>query len=101
MGKERGKHGRTYNQLTLLEREARPLPNLKKVNVLVRRPRLGRPQVPLPPDRIDHIAARTTVRCTDRSQIHWKTQTNVPKEEEAPPEKPSTRINKPYEITNY
>jgi len=35
-----------------LEREARPLPNLKKVNVLVRRPRLGRPQVPLPPDRI-------------------------------------------------
>jgi hypothetical protein len=44
------------NELTAaLEREARPLPNLKKVTVLLRRLRLGRLHVPLPIDRIDQM----------------------------------------------
>jgi len=30
------------------------------------------PQVPLPPDRIDHIAAATAVASTDRSTSQWK-----------------------------
>jgi hypothetical protein len=34
--------------------------------------------------------------------LHWAAKlSTVPKEEEAPPEKSSTRINKPYELTNY
>jgi len=35
---------------------------------------LGAPSVPLPPDRIDQIAAATAVASTDRSKSRWKNQ---------------------------
>jgi hypothetical protein len=61
-----------------LEREARPLSNLKKRNVLVRRFRLGCLKFLFQTDRIDQIAAVTTVTCTDRSKSRWKQKTNEP-----------------------
>jgi hypothetical protein len=43
----------------------------------------GAPKVPLPPDRIDQIAAATAVASTDRSKSRWKQNQRANKEEEA------------------
>jgi len=72
-GTERRKtaSGNTKPNLTL-EREVRPLSNLKKVNVLVRRFRLGRLKFLFHSDRIDQIAAVAAATCTDRSKSRWE-----------------------------
>jgi hypothetical protein len=59
----------------------------------------ARPQVPLPKGRIDQIAAATAVASTDRSKSRWKQNQRANKEEEALQGKPSTAINKAYELT--
>jgi hypothetical protein len=81
----RRKPNGTLNQLlaTTLEREARPLSNLKKGYVLVRRFRLGRLKFLFHADRIDHIAAVAKASCTDRSKSRWKQKPPSQKEEEA------------------
>jgi hypothetical protein len=75
-----------------LEREARPLSNLKKLNVLVRRFRLGRFKFLFHSDRIDQIAAVATVTGTDRSKSRWKTKTNEPRGRGSAPKLTATSI---------
>jgi hypothetical protein len=47
----------------------------------------ARPQVPLPKDRIDQIAAATAVATTDRSKSRWKNKTNEQQGRGSAPEK--------------
>jgi hypothetical protein len=78
-----------------LEREARPLSNLKKLNVFVRRFRLGRLKFLFHTDRIDQIAAVATVTGTDRSKSRWKQENQRAKRK-----RKRSKINRSFDPLN-
>jgi hypothetical protein len=71
-----------------LEREATPLSNLKKLNVLFDASDWAASSSSSMQDRIDQIAAVATVTCTDRSKSRWKQKANEPRERGSAPKLP-------------